>query len=179
MLALPRGGVPVAFEVAMALDAMLDIFVVRKLGMPGHPELAMGAIASGGVRVLNQEVVQGYGISDAEIEAVARQELAELHRREREYRRGTPLPDLRNRIAILIDDGLATGATMRAAVQAVRTFEPARVVVAVPVGARGTCEALRDITDDTVCADPGILFRGRTVVPRLLADHGRGSPRAD
>ena len=152
VLALPRGGVPVAFEIAEMLGAPLDIFVVRKLGMPGHPEYAMGAIASGGIRVISDDVVRWYGISPAAIEAVAREELAELERREREYRRGRPLPDLRGRTVILVDDGLATGSTMRAAVQAVRALGPARVVVAVPVGAPQTCEEFNDITDETLCA---------------------------
>ena len=152
VLALPRGGVPVAFEIAEALDAPLDIFVVRKLGMPGHPEFAIGAIASGGVRVLSEDAIRWYGIPDSAIDAVARQELAELERREREYRQGRPLTDLRDRIVILVDDGLATGSTMRAAVQAVRAHHPARVVVAVPVGAPTTCEEFADITDETVCA---------------------------
>ena len=152
VLALPRGGVPVAFEIAEALDAPLDIFVVRKLGMPGHPEFAIGAIASGGVRVLSEDVIRWYGIPDSAIDVVARQELAELERRDREYRQGRPLTDLRDRIVILVDDGLATGSTMRAAVQAVRAHHPARVVVAVPVGAPTTCEEFADITDETVCA---------------------------
>jgi putative phosphoribosyl transferase len=152
VLALPRGGVPVAYELAEALDAPLDIFVVRKLGMPGHPEYAMGAIASGGVRVISDDVIRWYGISPAAIEAVAREELAELERREREYRRGQPMTDLQGRTVILVDDGLATGSTMRAAVQAVRAHRPARVVVAVPVGAPSTCEEFTDITDETVCA---------------------------
>jgi putative phosphoribosyl transferase len=152
VLALPRGGVPVALEIAEELGAPLDIFVVRKLGMPGHPEYAMGAIASGGVRVISDDVVRWYGISPAAIEAVAREELAELERREREYRRGRPLTDLSGRNVILVDDGLATGSTMRAAVQAVRALGPARVVVAVPVGAPQTCEEFNDITDETLCA---------------------------
>lgn len=152
VLALPRGGVPVAFEVAEALNAPLDVFVVRKLGMPGHPEFAMGAIASGGVRVLNEDVVRAYDIPDNAIEAVTRSELAELERREREYRQDRPLAELRGRIVILVDDGLATGSTMRAAVQAVRAHDPARVVVAVPVGAPDTCARFADIADDTVCA---------------------------
>lgn len=152
VLALPRGGVPVAFEIAEALDAPLDIFVVRKLGMPGHPEFAIGAIASGGVRVLKDDVIRAYGVPQSAIDTVARRELAELERREREYRRGRPLPDLRDRIVILVDDGLATGSTMRAAVQAVRAFEPARVVVAVPVGAPSTCAELAEIADEVVCA---------------------------
>jgi putative phosphoribosyl transferase len=152
VLALPRGGVPVAFEIAEALGAPLDVFVVRKLGMPGHPEFAVGAIASGGVRVVNDEVLRAYGIPPAAIDAVARRELAELERREREYRGGRPLPDLRNRTVILVDDGLATGSTMRAAVQAVRAFGPSRVVVAVPVGASETCQEFADLADETVCA---------------------------
>lgn len=152
VLALPRGGVPVAFEIAEALDAPLDIFVVRKLGMPDHPEFAIGAIASGGVRVLNEEATRWYGVPDSAIEAVAQQEHAELARREREYRQGKPLTELRDRVVILVDDGLATGATMRAAVQAVRAHRPSRVIVAVPVGAPGTCEQFADITDETVCA---------------------------
>jgi putative phosphoribosyl transferase len=152
VLALPRGGVPVAFEIAESLDAPLDIFVVRKLGMPDHPEFAIGAIASGGVRVVNEDAIRWYQIPGRVIDAVAREELVELERREREYRAGRPLVDLRDRTVILVDDGPATGATMRAAVQAVRAHRPARVVVAVPVGAPDTCEAFADITDETVCA---------------------------
>jgi predicted phosphoribosyltransferase len=152
VLALPRGGVPVAFEVAEALGAPLDIFLVRKLGLPGHPELAMGAIASGDVRVLNEDVVRWYGVPPHAIEAVARQEQAELERREREYRRGRPLIDLRGKTVILVDDGLATGSTMKAAVQAARLHAPAQVVVAVPVGAPSSCEEFAEITDETVCA---------------------------
>jgi putative phosphoribosyl transferase len=152
VLALPRGGVPVAFEVAESLDAPLDIFLVRKLGMPGHPEYAMGAIASGGVRVLSEEVVRAYGIPQSAIDIIAHKEQEELERREREYRRGAALTDLRDRIVILVDDGLATGSTMKAAVQAVRQHGPARVVVAVPVGAPSTCEEFADVTDETVCA---------------------------
>jgi predicted phosphoribosyltransferase len=152
VLALPRGGVPVAYEVAKALDAPLDIFLVRKLGLPGHPELAMGAIASGGVRVLNADVVQWYGVPEGAIEQVAAAEQTELDRREREYRRGRPLIDVRGRIVILVDDGLATGSTMKAAVQAVRRLGPARVVVAVPVGAPSTCHEFADLTEETICA---------------------------
>ena len=152
VLALPRGGVPVAFEVAEALNAPLDIFLVRKLGMPGHRELSMGAIASGGVRVLNEDVVEWYGISDREIEAVAREEQRELERREREYRRGRPMVDLKRKVVILVDDGLATGSTMRAAVEAVRQHGPARVIVAVPVGAPSTCAEFADVSDETICA---------------------------
>ena len=152
VLALPRGGVPVAFELAEALDAPLDIFVVRKLGMPGHPEFAIGAIASGGVHVVNDSAVQAYRIPAAAIDAVARHELVELERREREYRQGRPLSDVHGRTVILVDDGLATGSTMRAAVQAVRALGPSRVVVAVPVGSPEACEEFADITDETVCA---------------------------
>jgi putative phosphoribosyl transferase len=152
VLALPRGGVPVAFEVAESLDAPLDIFLVRKLGLPGHPELAMGAIASGGVRVVNDDVVRWYGIPDRIIEVVARDEQAELERREREYRQGRPLIDLRGKTVLLVDDGLATGSTMKAAVGAVRQLGPSRVVVAVPVGAPSSCQEFAGITDETVCA---------------------------
>jgi putative phosphoribosyl transferase len=151
VLGLPRGGIPVAYEVAKALDAPLDVFVVRKLGMPGHPEFAMGAIASGGVQVLNGDVIRWYGVPDAAVDAVVARERTELDRREREYRRGS-MTDLGNRTAILVDDGLATGASMRAAVQAVRALGPKRVVVAVPVGAPQTCEEFADITDEIVCA---------------------------
>src|SRR6266540_4263855 len=152
VLALPRGGVPVAFEIAEALDAPLDIFLVRKLGMPGHPEYAIGAIASGGVRVLSEDIVRAYGVPQAAIEAIARQEQTELERREREYRKGRAVTDLGGRVVILVDDGLATGSTMKAAVQAVRQHGPARVVVAVPVGAPSTCEEFADVTDETICA---------------------------
>jgi putative phosphoribosyl transferase len=152
ILALPRGGVPVAFEVAEALDAPLDVFVVRKLGMPGQPELAMGAIASGGVRVLNEGVVRWAGIPDTVIDAVTRREQTELQRREREYRQGLPAPDLRDKVVILVDDGLATGSTMRAAAQSVRAHHPKHVIVAVPVGAPDTCQQFTDVADETVCA---------------------------
>ncbi len=152
VLGLPRGGVPVAFEIAQALGAPLDVFVVRKIGMPGHAEFAIGAIASGGVQVLNEDVIRAYGVPGAAVEAVAKRERAELERREREYRGSRPLLDLHDRTVILVDDGLATGSTMRAAVEAVRALGPARIVVAVPVGAPDTCEALARIADETVCA---------------------------
>lgn len=152
VLALPRGGVPVAFEVAQSLGVAMDVFVVRKLGMPGQPELAMGAIASGGVRVMNEDVFTWYRPSAAAVEAVTRAELGELERREKAYRDGRPPLPIEDRTAIIVDDGLATGSTMRAAVLAIRQLRPSRVVVAVPVGARDTCEALRAIADEVVCA---------------------------
>jgi putative phosphoribosyl transferase len=152
VLALPRGGVPVAFEVAEALGAPLDLFLVRKLGTPGHRELAMGAIASGGVRVLNDDVVRWHRVTEADIETVAREEQRELDRRETAYREGRAPIAIDGRTVILIDDGLATGSTMRAAVQAVRQRQPARVVVAVPVGAPQACDELSASADDVVCA---------------------------
>ena len=152
VLALPRGGVPVAFEIAQALGAPLDVFLVRKLGTPGHPELAMGAIASGGIRVLNDEVVEYLNIPRELIDAVAEREQAELERREAAYRHGMPMPSLRNRTIILVDDGLATGSTMKAAVEAVKHEQPTRVIVAVPVGAPETCRALGTRADEVICA---------------------------
>jgi predicted phosphoribosyltransferase len=152
VLALPRGGVPVAFEVARALRAPLEVFLVRKLGVPGHEELAMGAVASGGVRVLNDQVVRLLGISRSQIDAVAAAELEELARRERLYQGERPHPDVRGSIVILVDDGLATGSTMLAAVKALRTQQPARLVVAVPIASADTCELLREEADDVVCA---------------------------
>lgn len=152
VLGLPRGGVPVAHAVAHALRAPLDVFLVRKLGVPGHQELAMGAIASGGVRVLNDDVVRWYKLSDEAIAAVTREEQVELERRERIYRTARAPFDLTQRIVLLVDDGLATGSTMKAAVQAVRRLEPARVVVAVPVGASESCRELAALADEVVCA---------------------------
>jgi predicted phosphoribosyltransferase len=152
VLALPRGGVPVAYEVARALGAPLDVFLVRKLGLPGHEELAMGAVATGGVRVLNNQVVRALRIPDYVIDAVAAWENQELGRRERLYRGDRPPPDVRGRTVILIDDGLATGATMLAAVKALRQLEPARIVVAVPTAAPDTCEMLRAEVDEVICA---------------------------
>jgi putative phosphoribosyl transferase len=152
VLALPRGGVPVAFEVARALHTPLDVFQVRKLGLPGHEELAMGAIATGGVRVLNEDVVRALRIPEQVIDAVARKEEQELERRERAYRGDCPPPEVRGRTVILIDDGLATGSTMRAAIAALREQGPARIVVAVPVGAPQTCEEFSAEADETVCA---------------------------
>ena len=152
VLALPRGGVPVAYEVARALDAPLDVFLVRKLGLPGHEELAMGAVASGGVRVLNRDVVEALRISPEIIDAVANRELQELERREREYRGDRPFPDVRGKTVILVDDGLATGSTMRAAAETLRQQGPARLVVAVPAGSPQTCDEFRDEVDEIVCA---------------------------
>jgi predicted phosphoribosyltransferase len=152
VLALPRGGVPVAYEVARTLEAPLDVFLVRKLGVPGHRELAMGAIASGGVRVLNEDVVAWYRIPAPVIDEVAREEQAELVRREQAYRGSRTPADLRNRVILLVDDGLATGSTMKAAAQAVRAHGPSRIVVAVPVGAPQTCRELEGVADDVVCA---------------------------
>ncbi len=152
VLALPRGGVPVGFEVARALDAPLDVFVVRKLGLPGHPEFAMGAIASGGVGVLNDEVVRLYRIPPQVVDAIAREEQTELERREQAYRGGRPPLNVSRRTVVLVDDGLATGSTMKAAVQAVRALGPARIIVAVPVGSADTCREFAAIADDIVCA---------------------------
>ncbi len=152
VLALPRGGVPVAFEVASVLHVPLDVFVVRKLGVPGQPELAMGAIASGGIRVLNTEVVDQLGIPSSAIDQVAEHERVELERRERQYRGDKAPPAIAGRVVILVDDGLATGSTMRAAALAVRQRGPSSVVVAVPVAPPSTCEALRSDADEVVCA---------------------------
>lgn len=153
VLGLPRGGIPVAFEVAQELNAPLDVFLVRKLGLPGHEELAMGAIASGGTRVLNEEVLNLFRVSPDVVDHVAAREEAELNRREQAYRRGRPPPPLQGRTVILVDDGLATGSTMRAAVAAVRQQDPARIVVAVPVAAPSTCEEFRHEVDEVVCAE--------------------------
>jgi predicted phosphoribosyltransferase len=152
VLALPRGGVPVAYEVAQALQTPLDVFLVRKLGVPGHEELAMGALATGGVRVLNPDVVNGLHIPDDVIEAVAEKEQRELERREQLYRGDRPALDVQGRIVVLVDDGLATGSTMRAAATALRRQNPARLVVAVPVAAEETCNEFRGEVDEVVCA---------------------------
>ncbi len=186
VLALPRGGVPVAFEVAQWLKTPLDVFLVRKLGTPGHRELAMGAIASGGIRVVNDEVVRYLGISEQQIDMVAREEEAELARREATYRTA-PAPSLAGRVIVLVDDGLATGSTMRAAVQAVKQQHPARVIVAVPVGAAETCAELRSAADDVICARTPTPFSavgqwyidfdqtGDDEVRALLAAHERSA----
>jgi predicted phosphoribosyltransferase len=159
VLALPRGGVPVAARVAEALGAPLDVFVVRKLGVPGQPELAMGAIATGGVRVVNEQVVGRLRLGEADLQRVAEAEGRELARRERSYREGRGPPDLAGQVVILVDDGLATGSTMRAAVAAARRLGPARVVVAVPTAPASTCQRLGEEADEVVCATTPRPFR--------------------
>jgi predicted phosphoribosyltransferase len=151
VLALPRGGVPVAYEVAKALGAPLHVFVVRKLGVPGHEELAMGAIASGGLLVLDEGLVRRLGIGREQLQRAIAAESRELERREAAYGNGGGPPDLEGKTVILVDDGLATGATMRAAALAVRRLNPARLVVAVPVAAEQTCDEFRDVVDEVVC----------------------------
>jgi putative phosphoribosyl transferase len=163
ILALPRGGVPVAFEIAQALGAPMDVFIVRKLGLPGHEELAMGAIASGGVRVLNEDVVNYLQIPNRVIDEVTVLEQKELERREQLYRGNRPTPELRGRTVILVDDGLATGSTMRAAVPALRQRQPARIIVAVPVAPLSTCGEFFKVADDCVCI----------LQPRMLDGVGR------
>jgi putative phosphoribosyl transferase len=160
VLALPRGGVPVAYEVAQALGAPLDVFIVRKLGVPGREELAMGAIASGGVRVLNRDIVRGLAISDRTIDQVAETERRELQRRERLYHGDRDRVPIEGRVAILVDDGLATGASMRAAVQAAEAQNPAEIVVAVPVASRETCAEFERLVDAVVCAATPQPFMG-------------------
>src|SRR5215217_3762274 len=195
VLALPRGGVPVGYEVARALHIPFDVFLVRKLGVPGHEELAMGAIASDGVRVLNEEVVQNLGISEAVIDTVAAIERRELSRRERLYRGSQPPPEVRGKTVILVDDGLATGSTMRAAVEALRQLRAARIVVATPVAAPSVCDAFQELVDEMVCSitpEPfyavGLWYEefGQTSddeVRRLLAEAGewyeQQPPRTD
>jgi putative phosphoribosyl transferase len=159
VLGLPRGGVPVAYEVAKRLRAPLDVFIVRKLGVPGFEELAAGAIASGGVRVLNQDVVRAIPYAEEAIEAVTVRETAELQRREQIYREGRPAPELRDKIVILVDDGLATGATMRAAVKALRQQTAAKIVVAVPVGPPDTCQELAQQADEAICLSTPPFFQ--------------------
>ncbi len=170
VLGLPRGGVPVAYEIAQALGAPLDVFIVRKLGVPGQEELAMGAIATGGVRVLNEDVVDYLSIPDDIVDEVAAREQRELERRMRLYRGNQPPPAIEGRTVILVDDGLATGATMRAAVAALRQQRPARLVVAVPTAAAETCAALRDAVDDILCAITPEPFDG---VGRWYEDFGQ------
>jgi predicted phosphoribosyltransferase len=151
VLGLPRGGVPVAHAVAATIGAPMDVFIVRKLGFPGHEELAMGAIASGGVRVLNDDVLDMMPVQQSRIDAVAQREQRELERREHAYRGNRPPLDVRGRTVIVVDDGLATGSTMRAAVRALKEMQPRAVIVAVPVGAPQTCSGLRDEADDVIC----------------------------
>jgi putative phosphoribosyl transferase len=191
VLALPRGGVPVAFEVARALGVPLNVFLVRKLGVPGHEELAMGAIATGGVRVLNEDVVRYLNIPGEVIDAVAAEEQRELERREKLYRGDRPAPNVRGKTVILVDDGLATGSTMRAAAAALRQQAPARIVVGVPVSSLATCDKFRDEVDEVVCAFTPEPFHGvgqwyedfsQTTddeVRELLGrgSHGRAAPR--
>jgi putative phosphoribosyl transferase len=152
VLALPRGGVPVAYQVARALRAPLDVFIVRKLGVPGCEELAMGAIATGGVRVMNEDVTRHFDFPQIVIDSIAQREAAEMRRRERLYRGNRPAPNVRGRTVILVDDGLATGSTMRAAAVALRQMRPAKVIVAVPVAAPETCAEFRSEVDEVVCA---------------------------
>jgi putative phosphoribosyl transferase len=152
VLALPRGGVPVAFEVARAIKAPLDVLIVRKLGLPGQEELALGAIASGGIRILNEDIIEALGVSRSIIDQVTERELAELERREKQYRGNRPAPEIRDRTVILIDDGLATGASMRIAVRSLKDHGPVRIIVAVPVAPAETCTALAREADEVVCS---------------------------
>lgn len=159
VLALPRGGVPVAFEIAEALKLPLDIVLVRKLGLPGHEEFAIGAIASGGARVLNQDLIHQLALDDAVIEQIVAREQRELERREHTYRGQRPAPDLRDRTLILVDDGLATGSSMRAAIAALRQQRPARLIVAVPVAARSICHEMDALADEVLCLETPPNFR--------------------
>lgn len=151
VLGLPRGGVPVAFEIAKALHAPLDVFIVRKLGVPGHVELAMGAIASGGVTVFNDDIIKSQQVTSEEINVVMQKELREIERRELSYRHNEPIPDLRDKVVILVDDGIATGATMRAAIKALRKLDVEKIIVAVPVAANDTCETFNELADGLIC----------------------------
>lgn len=153
VLGLPRGGVPVAFEIAMALDAPLDVFIVRKLGLPGHEEFGVGAIASGDVRVVDESVLRAYDVDLEALERITVRERLELERRERLYRDDRSFPAIEDRVVILVDDGLATGSTMRAAIAALRKKGPSKIVIAVPVGARETCTAMAELVDEVVCLE--------------------------
>jgi predicted phosphoribosyltransferase len=191
VLALPRGGVPVGYEIARELHVPLDVFIVRKLGLPGHPEFAMGAIASGGVRVVDWDAVRRFGVTDEELAEVTAAEERELERRERQYRDGRPPPDVTGKTVILVDDGLATGATMAAAAAALKAQRPAKLVVAVPVASPETCEAFRRIVDEIVCGATPEPFRAVGLwyedfsqttdeeVRELLARAARELPRRD
>lgn len=151
VLALPRGGVPVAFEIAKALHAPLDVFIVRKLGVPGHSELAMGAIAMGGVSVFNDDIVRSLNITEEEIDTITQKELRELERRKLIYRGDEPFPQVQDKVVILVDDGIATGATMRAAIKALRKLKADKIIVAVPVAAEDTCENIQKLADGLIC----------------------------
>ena len=163
VLGLPRGGVPVAYEVARELNAPLDVFIVRKLGVPGHEELGMGAIATGGVRILHEGIIREFGISQELIDSVSEREQAELDRRNRLYRGDRPAPAIKDRTVVIVDDGLATGSTMKAAIQAVRQQAPRRLIVAVPTAPAETCEQVKESADEVVCAitpDPFLAVGG-------------------
>lgn len=151
VLALPRGGVPVAYEVALALSLPLDVFMVRKLGVPGHEELAMGAISTGGYKVFNQDIIESLGISESMIEAAIAEQQQELQRRERVYRGSHPDPEIKGKTIILVDDGIATGATIRVALKALRHQNPTKLIVAVPVASPTTCDELAEMTDEVIC----------------------------
>jgi putative phosphoribosyl transferase len=185
VLALPRGGVPVGAEVASAIGAPLDVFVVRKLGVPGQEELAMGAVAGKGIRVLDESIMRASGVTEDQVERITRAEQLELERRDRQYRGDRPAPDVKGKTIILVDDGLATGASMRAAVMALRPQQPARIVVAVPVAAPETCEAFRELADEIICVETPDPFQAVGLwyedfsqtsdgeVRALLEQHGR------
>ncbi len=191
VIGLPRGGVPVAFEVAKALHAPLDVIVVRKLGVPGWEELAMGAIAAGGVRVMNEEVVRVAGVPPSVVESVVDEQTMELHRRERAYRGHAAPPQVQDKIVILVDDGIATGSTIRAAAEALRQISPARIVIAAPVGARDSCAALEAVADEMVVVSQPHEFRavglwyedfGQTSdeeVVSLLSEAGASRPESN
>ena len=190
VLALPRGGVPIGSAVASMLGAPLDVVVVRKVGVPHQPELAMGAIAGAGIRILDEDLIQDLGISDATVDSVVAKEAVELERRERLYRKGRPAPDLHDRTVILVDDGLATGSTMSAAVRYVNTFQPAAVTVAVPIGSAQACQQIRSLGATCIClATPEPLYSvgawyadfqqtTDSEVQRLLDRHHRQKPES-